>query len=169
MAALAIGNPFLRNREIKKFESLVKELDCYKDSKGKLFEAIREANSKKDPEFLELLAVVDEDLQNRSMANRSYEQSERSLSSRFLTEVNYSEFLSTGKAVTEERLSQRATTQATDSQQSNLLTLGNNKPTFGKDLRFVNRDLPVILPNKDLANLITEHCKVECCSPRSSV
>ena len=162
MAALAIGNQYLRSRDLRKFEYLVKQLDCYKDTKGKLFEIMRDAGSQKDKEFLSLVAVVEEDLLNRSMINRSYNRSQGTQSSLFQTELNISGFFSKATDYSEDIPSLRTTTQASDSLQQNPISLANSKPTFSPNLNFLNRDLPVVVPNKDLASLLTDHCQVDC-------
>lgn len=160
MAALAIGNQYLRTRDFQKFEILVKQLDCYKDSKGNLFETMREASNQKDQEFLSLVAVVDEDLQNRSIISRSANPTERTQSSMFQTEINISGFFSRATDHPEEIISLRTTTQASDSLQQNPISLANSKPTFSPNLNFLNRVLPIVEPNKELASVLAEHCKV---------
>jgi hypothetical protein len=161
MAALAIGNQYIRNRKFTKFELLVKELDCYKDSKGKLYEAMKESSNKKDKEFQSLLTVIDNELQNKLTESRSHAQSFVSTTSAFHTDIDIGSFFSKAPDHTTEVPSQKTRAQESDSLQKKTVSLGISKPTFNEDLRFINKDLKVIEPNKELAKLLMDHCNVD--------
>ncbi len=169
MAAIAIGNQYIRSKKIKDFKLLLKELDCYKDSKGLLFDNLKEAIRIKDEEIQRLIAVVDCDLQNRSLEIRSTGQTNFTQTSMILSELNISDFFSKASVLAEDQASLTTRAQGLDSTQSNPITLGKKKPNSDIDLRFVSKDLINFEPNKELSTILMQHCNVICFSLRSSV